>query len=56
MIVNSYDEDPELRLDMAAMHPDATKYMMNLVEDVSDWYVGLTEEIEQAYGFFLDAD
>ena len=56
MIVNSYDEDPELRLDMAAMHPDAAKYMMNLVEDVSDWYVGLTEEIEQAYAFFLEAD
>jgi putative nucleotidyltransferase with HDIG domain len=55
-IVNSYNEDPELRLDMTSMHPDATKFMMNVVEDVSDWYVGLTEEIEQAYSFFLDAD
>jgi putative nucleotidyltransferase with HDIG domain len=55
-IVNSYDEDPELRLDMTALHPDAVKFMMNLVEDVANWYVGLTEEIEQAYSFFLDAD
>jgi putative nucleotidyltransferase with HDIG domain len=56
MIVNSYNEDPELRLDMAALHPDAVRFMMNLVEDVADWYVGLTEEIEEAYSFFLEAD
>jgi putative nucleotidyltransferase with HDIG domain len=55
-IVNSYDEDPELRLDLKKMHPDIVKFMMNLMEDVGDWYSGLTGEIEAAYDFFLEAE
>jgi putative nucleotidyltransferase with HDIG domain len=55
-IVNSYDEDPELRLDLKMMHPDIVKFMMDLMEDVGDWYSGLTGEIEAAYDFFLEAE
>jgi HD-like signal output (HDOD) protein len=56
IIVNTYNVDPDLRIDVAAMHPVAVKFMMNLVENISDWFTGLTEEIETAYAFFLDTD
>ncbi|MGD2098643.1 MAG: HDOD domain-containing protein [Desulfobacterales bacterium] len=55
-IVNAYDMDPDLRLDLATMHPEIVKFMMNLMEDVGDWYTGLTDEIEAAYSFFLETD
>jgi putative nucleotidyltransferase with HDIG domain len=55
-IVNSYDEDPELRLDLSKMHPDIVKFMMDMMEDIGDWYSGLTSEIEAAYDFFLEAE
>jgi putative nucleotidyltransferase with HDIG domain len=55
-IVNSYDYDPELRMDLSKMHPDIVKFMMNLKEDIGDWYSGLTGEIEAAYDFFLEAE
>ena len=55
-IVNAYDLDPELRLDLSTMHPDVIKFMMDMMEDVGDWYTGLTDEIEAAYSFFLEAD
>lgn len=56
VIVNSYDLDPELRLDISKIHPDNVKFMMNLMENIGDWYAGLTNEIEDAYSFFLEAD
>ena len=56
IIVNTYLKDPELNIDLAAMHKDAAKFMMGLVEDVSDWYEGLIEEIEAAHAFFLEED
>jgi putative nucleotidyltransferase with HDIG domain len=55
-IVNSYDADPELRLDLAKMHPAVINFMMDLLEDVGDWYSGLTGEIESAYEFFLETE
>jgi len=55
IIVNTYNVDRELRIDLSSMHPHAVKFMMNLVEDVSDWYNGLAEEIEEAYAFFLES-
>jgi putative nucleotidyltransferase with HDIG domain len=55
-IVNSYDVDKELRLDLSEMHPEVVKFMMDMMEDVGDWYSGLTDEIEAAYGFFLDSE
>jgi putative nucleotidyltransferase with HDIG domain len=55
-IVNSYDVDQELRLDLAKMHPDVVKFMMDLMEDVGDWYSNLTGEIEAAYEFFLETE
>ncbi len=55
-IVNSYDDDPELRLDLSKMHPDIVKFMMDMMEDIGDWYSGLIGEIEAAYDFFLEAE
>jgi putative nucleotidyltransferase with HDIG domain len=55
-IVNAYDLDPELRLDLSEMHPDVVKFMMNMMEDIGDWYTGLTDEIEAAYALFLETD
>jgi len=55
-IVNAYDLDPELRLDLSKMHPDVVKFMMNMMEDVGDWYTGLTSEIEAAYDLFLETE
>ena len=55
-IVNAYDLDPDLRLDLSTMHPEVVKFMMDMMEDVGDWYTGLTGEIEAAYSFFLEAD
>ena len=56
IIVNSYDVDQELRLDMSRMHPEVQKFVMDMMENVGDWYSGLTGEIEAAYGFFLETE
>jgi putative nucleotidyltransferase with HDIG domain len=56
IIVNGYDYDPELRLELSKIHPDVVKFMMDMMENVGDWYSGLTEEIESAYGFFLETE
>jgi putative nucleotidyltransferase with HDIG domain len=56
IIVNSYDYDPELRLDLSKIHPDVVKFIMDMMEDVGDWYSGLSGEIESAYGFFLETE
>ena len=55
-IVNSYDYDPELRIDLSKMHPEVVKFMMNMMEDVGDWYSGLAGEIEASYEFFLETE
>jgi putative nucleotidyltransferase with HDIG domain len=56
IIVNGYDVDPELRLEFSKIHPDVVKFMMDMMENVGDWYSGLTDEIEAAYGFFLETE
>lgn len=56
IIVNSYDADPDCVLDLSAMHPKAVKFMMSHMADVSDWYLSLAGEIEDAYAFFLDSE
>jgi len=56
IIVNGYDEDPDLRLDISKMHPAVVNFMMDLMEDVGDWYSGITGEIESAYEFFLETE
>ena len=43
-------------MDLSSMHPVVIKFMMNMMEDVGDWYTGLTGEIEAAYSFFLESD
>ena len=55
-IVNAYDLNPELRLDLSQLLQDVVKFMMNMMEDVGDWYTGLAGEIEAAFTFFLETD
>jgi len=38
------------------MHRDIVNVMMDMIEDIGDWYSGLTSEIEAAYDFFLEAE
>jgi putative nucleotidyltransferase with HDIG domain len=54
IIVNSYNEDPECNVDISAMHPAEVKFMMDQIENLQDFYSGLTSDIESAYQFFLD--
>lgn len=54
IFVNSYNADRDCILDLSAMHPHAVKFMMQHMDDVSDWYSSLTGEIEDAYAFFLE--
>ncbi len=56
ILVNSYDENPECAIDMATLHPNAVKFLMDQLEDIADWYYGLTDEIEAAYSLFLDSE
>jgi len=56
ILVNSYDENPDCEIDMAALHPKAVKFLMEQMEDIGDWYYGLTDEIEAAYSLFLDPE
>ena len=55
-IVNTLDLDPVLRLDFSTMYPDVLKFGMDMIEDVGDWYTGLTSEIEAAYELFLETE
>ena len=56
ILVNRYDENPECEIDMAALHPKAAQFLLGLLEDVGDWYNGLTDEIEAACSLFLDPE
>ena len=55
-LVNSYDENPDCEIDLAALHPKAAKFLAELLEDIGDWYYGLTDEIEAACSLFLDPE
>lgn len=56
ILVNSYDENPDCTIDMAAVHPNAVKFLMDQLEDIGDWYGSLTDEIEAAHALFLDPE
>ena len=56
ILVNSYDENPDCEIDMTKLHPEAVKFLMSQLEDITDWYYGLTDEIEAAYSLFLDPE
>jgi len=56
ILVNSYDENQDCEIDLAAVHPVAVKFLMELLDDVGDWYFSLKDEIESAYALFLDSD
>jgi putative nucleotidyltransferase with HDIG domain len=53
ILVNCYDESPDCKIDMGAMHPEAVKFLMAQLQDSSDWYTGLAGEIEAAHALFL---
>ena len=55
-LVNSYDENPDCEIDMAALHPKAAKFLAEQLEDIGDWFYGLTDEIEAACSLFLDPE
>jgi putative nucleotidyltransferase with HDIG domain len=56
ILVNSYDENPDCEIDMAALHPNAVRFLMNQLQDVGNWYGSLTDEIEAACALFLDPE
>jgi len=53
VIVNSYNENRDCVIDLAALHPDGRKFIMSAVQNVGDFYASIAEEIESAYAFFL---
>ena len=55
-LVNCYDENPDGEIDMAALHPKSVKFLMEQLEDIGDWFYGLTEEIDAACSLFLDPE
>jgi len=54
ILVNSYEENPDCTIDMGAIHPEVGKFLMAQLEDSSDWYANLSDEIEKAHAFFLE--
>jgi putative nucleotidyltransferase with HDIG domain len=52
-VVNSYQADPDCVIDLAALHPDARRFLMKAVQNVRDFYASIAEEIESANAFFL---
>ena len=54
ILVNSYEENPDCTIDMGAMHPEVVKFLMAQMENSSDWYANLSDEIEKAHAFFLE--
>jgi len=38
------------------LHPKAAKFLAELLEDIGDWFYGLTDEIEAACSLFLDPE
>jgi putative nucleotidyltransferase with HDIG domain len=54
LIVNSYDVDPDCKIDTATMNPDVLNFMLSMVEDIGGWYASIADEIEGAYDFFLE--
>jgi putative nucleotidyltransferase with HDIG domain len=56
ILVNSYEDNPDCTIDMGAMHPEVVKFLMAQMEDSSDWYANLSDEIEKAHAFFLEGE
>jgi putative nucleotidyltransferase with HDIG domain len=56
ILVNSYDENSDCTIDMAALHPAGVKFLMTQLENSADWYSRLTGEIEASYSFFLEPE
>lgn len=52
-IVNSYCEDEECEIDTTTMPPEVNRFMMQTMQNVGNWYAGITAEIEAAHSFFL---
>lgn len=56
VLVNSYDENQDCEIDLAALHPRAVEFLIGRLGDLTVWYQGLTDEIDAAYGLFLEED
>jgi len=54
-IVNSYSEHEECEFDTSLMPPEVVRFMMQTMQNVSNWYAGISAEIEAAHSFFLEA-
>jgi len=54
VIVNSYAEDAECEIDTSMLPPEVTRFLMQTMQNVGDWYAGIASEIEAAHSFFLD--
>lgn len=55
VIVNSYSEDKEVEIDTTTMPPEVVRFMMQTLQNVGNWYAGISTEIESAHAFFLEA-
>lgn len=53
-IVNSYVEDEDCEMDTTMMPPEVSRFMMKSMQNVHDWYAGISSEIEAAHSFFLN--
>jgi putative nucleotidyltransferase with HDIG domain len=53
LIVNGYNANRDCLIDLAALHPDARKFLMSAVQNVGDFYTSIADEIDSAYAFFL---
>lgn len=53
IIVNHCARTPEKPIDISAVHPDAVEMLGFYMENTSEWYIKLKDEIESACHFFL---
>ena len=54
IIVNNYNSDSKGKLDYSEIYPDALRAMRHLLDNVADWFPGVSTEIESACKFFLE--
>ena len=54
IIVNSYMSDSQSELDLSTIYPDAASIMRPQLENVSDWFPDVSDEIHSACEFFLE--
>ena len=53
IIVNSYRDDSGVKIKRSEIYPDVVKAMRTQLDTVSDWFPGVSKEIESACKFFV---